>query len=63
METGDSVGLGGVGRYDSEEFGLGVEDEVGFENDSSVDKGVEDEFNVGFVGSVGVMGLVDMLIL
>ena len=33
-----SVGWGGFGRYDIEEFGLVVEDEVDSENDSSVGK-------------------------
>ena len=60
MHIGDCVVWYVVGRYDSEEVGLGVEDEFDSENYSSVGKDVKDKFSVWFVGSAGVLGLVYM---
>ena len=61
VDIGDNIGWGVVRRNDSEEFGLRVEYEVDSENDSSVGKCVNDKYDMVFGDSVGIMGLVDML--
>ena len=55
MEISDSVYWGGVGRDDSEEVWIWVENEVDFENYSNVGEGVKDELVVVFGGNVRVL--------
>ena len=55
MEISDSVYWGGVGRDDSEEVWIWVENEVDFENYSNVGEGVKDELVVVFGGNVLVL--------
>ena len=54
MDIGNSLVWSAFGRDDNEEVGLWVENEVYYENNSSVGKGVKDEFVVVFGGSVGL---------
>ena len=63
VDIGDTLGLCVVGINVSEAFVLGVEDEVNSENDSIVSKHEKNKSGVVFVGSVGIMGLVYILVM
>ena len=63
VDIGDTLGLCVVGINVSEAFVLGFEDEVNSENDSIVSKHEKNKSGVVFVGSVGIMGLVYILVM